>query len=89
MSVHHEALRMVEEMKQERNPLGPTYDMDTATIARQHAEIMRQMRRIADMRLAILQLELDVQAGRTLKSCNEDDVNRLVLRLEEIRGDFA
>lgn len=74
-------------MSEQRNPLGPTYDMDTATIARQHAEIMRQQKRIEDMRLEILRLIMDIQAGRIPDQWKGEAV--MVMRLEEIRGDPA
>lgn len=75
-------------MNDQLNPLGPTYDMDTATIARQHAEIMRLHRRISDMRLDILKLVLAVQRD-DIRTATPDDEFALVLKLEEIRGDPA
>lgn len=65
--------------------MSPTYDMDTATIARQHAEIMRQQRRIEDMRLELLKLVMDIQRVENYPLRHET----LVLRLEEIRGEPA
>ena len=68
--------------------MSPTYDMDTATIARQHAEIMRQQKRIEHMRLELLKLVLAIQRD-DIRTATPDDEVALVLKIEEIREEPA